>query len=210
MRVTMQKFLSVAEKYTGLKEVLGKDSNKVIDGWFNDLGYPRLKDDTPWCSLFANVVVKEAGFPGTGSLAARSWLKWGKPLAKPVPGCVVVLKRGNSSWEGHVGFFLKEDSKYIYLLGGNQANEVNVSRFSKAQLLGYRQPAKLAISRTAVSAAGSGAASVGAQLIETTSKVQSQFAGIPMEWAKYGLAAVGIALIFLTIYYKWSDITNKG
>jgi uncharacterized protein (TIGR02594 family) len=204
------KFLSVAKKYIGLKEVLGKGSNATIDEWFKSFGYPKLKDDTAWCSLFANVVVREAGYAGTGSLAARSWLNWGKPLKNPVPGCIVVFKRGNSSWEGHVAFYVSETKTHIKVVGGNQSDQVSEASYPKSQLLGYRQPATLALSRTAVSAAGSGAAQIGAELIDTTTKVQSQVAGIPLEYAKYALVAISIALIFMTIYFKFSDIKKKG
>jgi uncharacterized protein (TIGR02594 family) len=199
------KFLTIAESYVGLKEVLGKDSNKTIDGWFAKLGYPKLKDDTAWCSLFANIVVMEAGYAGTKSLAARSWLTWGKPLSKPVPGCIVVFKRGNSSWEGHVAFYVSETKTHIKVCGGNQSDMVNVQSYPKSQLLGYRQPATVALSRTAVSAA-----SVGAELIDTTTKVQSHVAGMPIEYAKYALMAISLALIFMTIYFKYDDIKKKG
>ena len=204
------KFLSVAKKYIGLKEVLGKGSNATIDEWFQSFGYPKLKDDTAWCSLFANVVVREAGLVGTKSLAARSWLNWGKPLSKPVPGCIVVFKRGNSTWEGHVAFYVSETKSHIKVVGGNQSNMVNETSYPKSQLLGYRQPATLALSRTALSAAGSGVSSVGAELIDTTAKVQSQVAGIPLDYAKYALIAISLALIFMTIYFKYDDIKKKG
>jgi len=204
------KFLAIAEKYVGLKEVLGKGSNATIDEWFKSFGYRGMKDDTAWCSLFANVVVREAGFVGSGSLAARSWLKWGKPLSNPVPGCIVVFKRGNSDWEGHVAFYVKETATRIYHIGGNQSDQVSLSSTPKSQLLGYRQPATLALSRTAISAAGSGAAQIGAELIDTTTKVQTQVAGIPFEYAKYVLVAISIALIFMTIYFKYDDIKKKG
>lgn len=204
------KFLSIARQYIGLKEVLGKDSNATIDEWFNSFGYPKLKDDTAWCSLFANVVVREAGLVGTKSLAARSWLNWGKPLAKPVPGCIVVFKRGSSTWEGHVAFYVSETKTHIKVVGGNQSNMVNEQSYPKSQLLGYRQPATLALSRTAVSAAGSGATSIGAELIDTTTKVQTQIAGMPMEYVKYALMAISFILILMTIYFKYDDIKKKG
>jgi len=204
------KFLEVAEQYVGIKELYGKATNKVIKEWFNELGYPELDDSTAWCSLFANVVVREAGYASAGSLAARSWLKWGKPLSKPVPGCIVVLKRGNSEWEGHVGFFVSETDTKIKILGGNQNNEVNISSFPKSQLLGYRQPATMALSKTAVSAAGSGVSTVGAQIIDATTNLQTTVAGIPVAYAKYALVVIGIALIFMTLYFKWNDIVKKG
>ena len=204
------KFLSVARSYIGLKEVLGKGSNATIDEWFKSFGYSKMKDDTAWCSLFANVVVREAGLVGSKSLAARSWLDWGKPLSKPVPGCIVVFKRGNSSWEGHVAFYVSETKTHIKVIGGNQSDAVTEASFPKSQLLGYRQPATLALSRTALSAAGSGVSSIGAELIDTTAKVQSQVAGIPLDYAKYGLIVISILLIFMTIYFKYDDIKKKG
>jgi len=204
------KFLDIAQSYVGLKEFAGKASNPTINEWFNEFGYPYLKDDTPWCSLFANKVVTEAGYVGTGSLAARSWLKWGKPLSKPVPGCIVVFKRGNSSWQGHVAFFVSETKTHIKVCGGNQSNAVTLASYPKSSLLGYRQPAQLSLSRTARSVAGSGVASVGASLIDTTQQVQAQVAGIPLDYAKYALIAISVLLVFMTIYFKFSDIKEKG
>ena len=91
-------------------EVKGKGSNprivecyKAVDG----LGNPELLDDdgTSWCSCYVNKKIQDAGGRGTRNALARSWLQWGNELKKPVEGCIVVFKRGNSSWQGHVSFF---------------------------------------------------------------------------------------------------------
>jgi len=80
------------------------------------------------------------GQRGPQSPAARSWLKWGKPVSKPLPGDVAVFWRESpSSWKGHVGFYLGEVGGYVVVLGGNQGNKVSVRYYKRSQLLGYRR-----------------------------------------------------------------------
>jgi uncharacterized protein (TIGR02594 family) len=82
------------------------------------------------------------GIAGTGSALARSWLEWGQALENPVPGCLVVLYRDDpGSWKGHVGFYLRSDARYIYLLGGNQLEQVREHFYRLKCVLGYRWPA---------------------------------------------------------------------
>lgn len=97
------------------------------------------QDETPWCSAFANWCVERAGYEGTDSAAARSWLRWGVQLLRPRRGCVVVLSRGEGA--GHVGFWIDETRTQVSLLGGNQGDRVCVAPFDKARVLGYRAPA---------------------------------------------------------------------
>jgi uncharacterized protein (TIGR02594 family) len=73
-------------------------------------------------------------------LAARTYLNWGVKLAKPKPGAIVVFERGNSKWQGHVTFFVKEHGQYIRCIGGNQNDMVNYSDYPRSKLLGYRWP----------------------------------------------------------------------
>jgi len=97
-------------------------------------------DETPWRSAFANWAMVKAGRKGTNSALARSWLKWGEPIEEPRYGCIVVFRRGNGAWQGHVGFFVKAEGDRIVVLGGNQGNEVSIAPRSKSDLLGYRWP----------------------------------------------------------------------
>ena len=94
------------------------------------------------CSAYANWCMHQAGVDGTGSAAARSWLRWGVPLAAPRPGCIVVLWRGtpNDRAHGHVAFLERAEGRTLYLLGGNQRNQVCVEPRPITQLLGYRWP----------------------------------------------------------------------
>lgn len=125
----------------GLKEIVGVKHNAKILQFFKDIGHKWVKDDeTAWCAAFANWCLKQQGLPHTGKLNARSFLDYGQPTKNPVLGDVVVLWRiSRDSVFGHVGFFINETETGINILGGNQANQVNIQTFPKTQLLGYRK-----------------------------------------------------------------------
>jgi uncharacterized protein (TIGR02594 family) len=84
-------------------------------------------------------MLKRAGVAPSGYLAARSYLKWGQKLAKPIPGAIVVFSRGNPT-QGHVAFFEKDNGSSIRVLGGNQSDAVTLANYPKSRVLGYRWP----------------------------------------------------------------------
>ena len=145
MKRLIEKAYEAAKKDITLdwSEHKGKGTNpliaecyKAVDG----LGNPEMIDDdwTSWCSCYMNKKIQDAGGKGTRNALARSWLNWGKELKTPKEGCITILKRGNSTWQGHVGFFVKETENTVTLLGGNQGNDVKLSTFLKSSVLGYR------------------------------------------------------------------------
>ena len=133
-------WIEIAKAEIGEMEIPGDmDNPRIVDyGKAVDL---RVSDDeTPWCAIFVNWCLWMAGIEGTRKANARSFLDWGRKIEDPEEGCVVVFKRGNSSWKGHVGFYMGEKDKYIKVLGGNQSNSVKYSYYKKSDLLGYRWP----------------------------------------------------------------------
>jgi len=134
-----------AFSYLGTKEIPGKESNPAVLAMIQSLLSWVKNDEINWCSAFAKRVVEEAGYDSSGAnAAARSWLNVGEAVAEPVPGDIVVFWRiSKLDWRGHVGFFLHDDGEDIWVLGGNQSDEVNVSPYSKSRLLAYRRPVKL-------------------------------------------------------------------
>lgn len=106
---------------------------------------------TEWCAAFLNSVLEASGYHSAETLnypyplAARSYLSYGDPLleSEARPGDILIFKRGNSSWKGHVGFYVGEEKirgrKYYRVLGGNQSNEVNISLYPEHKLLGIRR-----------------------------------------------------------------------
>ena len=134
--------LHIALSQYGIKEVAGRADNPEVLKYFNELGFDgsKLHDETSWCSAFVNWVAKQAGKPYSGKLTARSWLSVGRTVYTPEQGDVVVLWRESpQSWKGHVGFFIRQTPTYIYILGGNQGNQVKISAYPKSRLLAYKR-----------------------------------------------------------------------
>jgi uncharacterized protein (TIGR02594 family) len=131
--------VALAEK--GVRANSGGASNPRVEEYHRSTGSASWRDSVPWCSSFLNWCMLQAGFQGTNSALARSWLSWGEPLAVPRYGCVVVLWRENPDCEkGHVGLFLRQDHEHVYLFGGNQLGEVREHAYPRHMILGYRWP----------------------------------------------------------------------
>lgn len=136
------KILQTALSQYGVKELVGKKNNPQILKYFKASGLDpeKLNDETAWCSAFANWVAKESGYQYSKQLTARSWLNVGTSTQNPQPGDVVVFWReSKDSWKGHVGFFVRETKRYVYVIGGNQKNQVNIKAFPKTRILDYRK-----------------------------------------------------------------------
>jgi len=127
------------QMHAGVEELPGEDAHPMIVAYLKSttLGKPyNESDETPWCSAFVNWCVEQAGYAGTDSAWARSWLSWGKRIAAPKhQGAIVVFSRGSG---GHVGFFIKQDAHNIWILGGNQSNTISIAAYPKTRLLGIR------------------------------------------------------------------------
>ena len=120
------------------------DSNPKVVAYFRDAGQPGVTDDTTaWCAAFVGAMIKRAGGKPTGSLLARSYLTWGNPvdLKDAREGDIAVFSRGNSSWQGHVAFFVRENASTLTVLGGNQSDQVKLSTYPKSSLLSIRRAA---------------------------------------------------------------------
>ena len=137
----MKKILEIALNEYGTKEIPGELHSSEVLNYFKETGFAWVKDDeTAWCAAFANWVLFKAGYPGTGSLMARSFLNVGEAVHAPQQGDIVVLWRvSRTSPYGHVGFYVAEDDTYIYALGGNQSDEVNISKYKKDRVLSYQR-----------------------------------------------------------------------
>lgn len=133
--------IEIALKEYGTHDIAGAKSNPRVLQYFKDIGQKWVTDDdTAWCAAFVNWCLKQAGKPQTGELNARSFLTYGVPTNVPQLGDIVVLWRINRTGPyGHVGFFIAQTDTLIYILGGNQADSVNIMAFPKTQLLDYRR-----------------------------------------------------------------------
>lgn len=135
----METFLIALKEY-GTKEIKGVIHNAEVLKYSKDIGLKWVKDDeTAWCAIFVNWCLYKSKRPVTGDAMARSFLKYGYKTAVPTFGDIVVLWRiSPTSGFGHVGFFIKRDKNFVWILGGNQGDEVNILKFPITQLLEYR------------------------------------------------------------------------
>lgn len=142
---------AAARQQIGTWEWKGDDHNPKIVQWFADVGHSWVVDDeTAWCAAFVGAMLKAGGFPHTGALNARSYTDYGQhvDIQDAQPGDIVVFSRGDpKGWQGHVGFFVRRDGDNIVVLGGNQANQVNESRYPVKRLLAVRRVVKQRTSR---------------------------------------------------------------
>lgn len=135
-------WLALARRYIGTKEIPGPRHNANVLRWWSAIRAPFTDDETPWCAAFVGGVLEEAGYGSTRSAAAKSYLKFGKPLDRPAVGAVAVLWRGRRDGPyGHVAFVEGVDQMGNFvLLGGNQSNEVNFRPFSPDRVIAWRWP----------------------------------------------------------------------
>jgi uncharacterized protein (TIGR02594 family) len=128
----------------GVHEIKGSEANTRIVEYDKHTSLKATSDEVAWCSAFANWVVDSAGFKGTNSAAARSWLDWGKVLSAPILGCIIVFDRHDDAnpRAAHVAICDHPDisNGIIRHIGGNQGDAVSVSRTSVSKVLGYRAP----------------------------------------------------------------------
>jgi uncharacterized protein (TIGR02594 family) len=142
--MTEAPWFDLAHKKIGVHETPGDSNNPEVLKFFQDAGHPEIhNEDTAWCAAFVGAMLHRAGVAPSGSLMARSYLKWGMRLAAPKRGCIAVLWRGSpNATTGHVGFVVGFTEDSIDLLGGNQgaAGVVSIERFPRSRVLGYRWP----------------------------------------------------------------------
>jgi len=172
-------------------------SNPVISAMFEHTQLEGKIDarKVPWCAAFCNAMLERNGFTGSKSAMARSFLKWGVPLAAPRVGCIVVIWRGthDDGTTGHVFFYTREDALYVYGIGGNQGDAVSEARFHKSKVLGYRWPRAAAKSKTNIGAVTAGVGGAGATAVAVTEVVAPEAAKPAPLVAEVAAQAIGQA-----------------
>lgn len=138
---TVPSWLQIAHGELSVHEVPGAASNARILEYHAVTKLHATSDAVPWCSAFACWCMEKALGGSPKSARAFDWLTWGDKVDKPIFGCVVVLKRGEH--DGHVGFYEYETDTSIAICGGNQADGVNISKFSKDRIIGLRMPPEI-------------------------------------------------------------------
>lgn len=133
---TITPWLSIAKAEKGTKEIIGTQDNPRIIEYHSTTTLKATDDETPWCSAFVCWCLQQAGYKHTHSAAAKSYLKYGVPCDM-VLGSIAVFERKGGN---HVGFVVAWDDVFVFVLGGNQQNEVNVKQYARNRLLATRFP----------------------------------------------------------------------
>ena len=141
----------IARSYIGTTEGPGPADNPVIMEMYASVGHDWVEHDSvAWCAAFVGHCLERAGIRSTRKLTARSYLDWGVPveIAEALPGDIGVIPRGSSRWQGHVFFVDRIEGPWVWGLGGNQSDAVNVKRYPVSKLLGVRRAGNVAPSVT--------------------------------------------------------------
>jgi len=141
-------WMEIARREIGVKELPGPGDNPRVVEYHKATTLRASEDAVPWCASFVSWCLESAGVESTFSARARSYESWGKALARPLIGCVVVLSRGPNPAQGHVGFYAgSHGPDHVKILGGNQGDAVSISAFPRRKVLGYRWPTEVPVPR---------------------------------------------------------------
>lgn len=135
--------VALAELKAGVKELPGASRNnpRILD-YHRITTLRATTDEVSWCASFVSFCLETAGVPSTKSAAARSYDKYGQNVkGKLRLGDILVKRRGNSAWQGHVGFFAGMGSpSTVKLLGGNQGDRISIADFPLSVFHSFRRP----------------------------------------------------------------------
>ncbi len=137
----------IARGYIGTTEGPGPANNPAVMEMYASVGHDWVEHDSvAWCAAFVGHCLEMAGIRSTRKLTARSYLDWGVPveIADVQPGDIGVIPRGASSWQGHVFFIDRIEGAWVWGLGGNQSDAVNIKRYPVSKLLGVRRAGNVA------------------------------------------------------------------
>jgi uncharacterized protein (TIGR02594 family) len=129
-------WIDTAQAEVGQKEVPGAKSNSRIMDYHRASGFRYgTQDDSgeinAWCGSFVTWVMMQHGYnPPSASFRAASWKSFGHALKQPVFGAIGIKQRKGGG--NHVAFLVGQsrDGKHYFMLGGNQRDEVNVTRYA--------------------------------------------------------------------------------
>jgi uncharacterized protein (TIGR02594 family) len=132
------RYYDTAAQFRGRSENNAVDRG-VLEQFFREANLNLDPEKVKWCAAFVNAVLGANGVTGTGSLAARSFLNFGRDdTHSPQKGDIVVVSRKG---QDHVGFLESVDKKgNVRILGGNTADKVGTSTYSKGEVLAVRRP----------------------------------------------------------------------
>jgi len=122
----------------GTKEIRGNRHNPRVVYYHSFSAGKYSTDEVPWCGSFIAMCMKRSGYKlPLYPERALSWLNFGHNGNVPKIGSIAVKGRKGG---GHVGIVVSIAGDDIYLLGGNQNDEVNIKRYKIIDFIDFRLP----------------------------------------------------------------------
>ncbi|XQW83462.1 TIGR02594 family protein [Thalassotalea piscium] len=134
MPATYATWMKTAINELGESEVSGTQANPRILSYFKASKFWGTDDtggQNAWCASFVSWVMKQHNIePVKNAFRAKEWAGFGKKIDKPVYGAIGIKTRRGG---GHVAFVVGQsaDGNSLFMLGGNQNNSVNVTKYNK-------------------------------------------------------------------------------
>ncbi|WP_076418017.1 TIGR02594 family protein [Colwellia sp. UCD-KL20] len=145
MPVTYATWMKTAINELGESEVSGeKNANPRILAYFKASKFWGSDDSggqNAWCASFVAWVLKQNNIePVKNAFRAKEWIDFGKKIDKPLYGAIGIKSRSGG---GHVAFVVGQsaDGNSLFMLGGNQNNSVNVTKYKKEVWTDFVVPA---------------------------------------------------------------------
>ena len=136
------RWYQIAQAEIGQKEIRGGSHNPRVLEYARTNGF--TDDETPWCASFCKWCCQNAGVSVSGiNGLARSFSRSSafERIQEPLQGCIVVFSRPPNPQSGHVAFLDSVQGGRLRVLGGNQANAVNIQGYPSSRLVGFYWPA---------------------------------------------------------------------
>lgn len=235
------KIVKIARGEIGVTEYSSTNKRKWSDRvaeYFEANGYKVTPSQnpliTPWCAIFIGWVLKQAGYVGTKSASARSYMNWGTSVYDKKLGTgsiedaqiddIVVNWRGtrDDGVTGHIFFYLRHDAKYIYGVGGNQEDSVSEAKYPRSRCIGIRRPRYVPlVSKTNAAAGGSAVTGTGGEAVkkysESTKVADTKEAveaasplGDILPVIGLVLTVLSVVLALAAIYFRTRDYHDSG
>lgn len=131
-------WIQIAKREIGVRETTGGENPRILE-YHATTKLKASEDEVSWCAAFVGWVLQQCKMRQMHSAAARSYLGYGPKIGFK-KYAIVVFKRGNSAWQGHVAFAIDDLGDKIRVLGGNQNNSVCYAIYRKDAVLGYFWP----------------------------------------------------------------------
>lgn len=144
MPATYAVWMKTAINELGESEVSGSKANPRILTYFKASKFWGTDDSggqNAWCASFVSWVMKQHQIePVKNAFRAKEWSNFGKKIDKPLYGAIGIKTRRGG---GHVAFVVGQsaDGNSLYMLGGNQNNSVNVTKYKKEVWTDFVVPA---------------------------------------------------------------------